>query len=105
VAFLQISPKHRIQVANPHSCEPYDLRHLIIMVCCILVHKCTNFALSPLGFNSRVLFEVFDTSRVWISHKSIQGDILWLFQLSFEVLFCLSLICSITPNIGLSSLL
>jgi hypothetical protein len=71
-------------------------------------NKCTDFAFSPLGFNYRVfrvLFEVFDTSRVWISHKSIQGDILWLFQLSFEVFFCLSLICSITPNLGLSSLL
>jgi hypothetical protein len=50
---LQISPKLRVWVANLHNCEPYDLRHLIIMVFCTLVQKCTNFALSPLGFRFR----------------------------------------------------
>jgi hypothetical protein len=68
-----------IQVANPHSCEPYDLRHIIIMVCCILVHKCNNFALSPLGFRFRAfqgLFRVSCTLRVWIPLKLTHGDTL-----------------------------
>jgi hypothetical protein len=32
VALLQISPNLKVWVANLHNCEPYDLRHLIIMV-------------------------------------------------------------------------
>jgi hypothetical protein len=36
---------------------------------------------------------------------SIHGDIIWLFQLSFEFFSYLSLVCSIKPNLGLGTLL
>jgi hypothetical protein len=29
---LQISPKLKVEVANLHNCEPYNLRHLTFMV-------------------------------------------------------------------------
>jgi hypothetical protein len=32
VALLQLSPKLRVQVANLHDCEPYNLKHLTLLV-------------------------------------------------------------------------
>jgi hypothetical protein len=32
MALLQIIPNLKVLLANSHICEPYDLRHLIIMV-------------------------------------------------------------------------
>jgi hypothetical protein len=63
--------------------------------------------MTPYGFGpgfSRGLFRVFGTSRVWVPLKSINGDILWPFLMSFEVLSHLDFIDIPKPSLGLSTL-
>jgi asparagine N-glycosylation enzyme membrane subunit Stt3 len=61
---------------------------------------------NPLGFQSgfsRGLFRVFGISRVWISLKFFNGDILLSLLISFEVLFCLGFVYPSKPSLGLST--
>jgi hypothetical protein len=66
-------------VANPHTCEPHELRCPNFMVFALKSKSVLILHLAPYGFSlgfSRVLFMVFGALRVWISLKFIVGGIL-----------------------------
>jgi hypothetical protein len=79
VAFLQLGPNLMASFANLQICEPFDLRYPNSMVLALRFKSVQHLHITPLGFSlgfSRGLFRAFGTSRVWMPHHSINGEIL-----------------------------
>jgi hypothetical protein len=89
-------------------CEPCALGCPNTMIFVLGSKSGQHLHITPYGFNpgfSRGLFRVFGTSSVWVPLKSINGDILRLFLMSFEVFSHLGCVYTSNPSLGLSTLL